>query len=146
MRHKAVVRQLQLIGRTGVVDDKQPGSVWLFTNHFGAESARGEFGAHTRRRLDNPPTMQHCQPVLRFNDSTCLKCHPTLTRKQVLECLPYALAAGHILSVNHEKRFGLIQGDQSFDIAEVEGLLEKSMYFCWAVCGHPVRPISDTPF
>jgi len=84
--------------------------------------------------------MQHRQALLRFNNRTRFKRHPTTTREEALERLPYTLAAYHLLAVNHQNRVGLIQGDQSFNIAEVEGIPEESMDFGWVVCGHPVRP------
>ena len=110
----------------------------LFTNHLSAKPPSREFGSHSRWRLDHPAPVQHCQTFLRYDDSTRFKGHQTTPRKKILERLPYALSAYHIMAGNHENRIGLIQSDQSFNIAEVEGMFEQPMYFRGTVCRHSV--------
>ena len=89
----------QLRWRIRVIDDEEPGSVLLFTNHLSAEPPSPEFGSHSRWRLDHPAPVQHRQTLLRYDNSTRFKGHQTTPRKKVLERLPYALSAYHILAV-----------------------------------------------
>ena len=98
-----------------VIDNEKPGSVLLFTNHLNAEPPSREFGSHSRWRLDHPAPVQHCQTILRYDDSTRFKGHQTTPRKKILERLPYALSAYHSVAGNYENRIGLIQSDQSFN-------------------------------
>lgn len=82
--------------------------------------------------------MQHRQTFLRFHNGARFKRHPASTRKEALEGIAYVFTAYYTLAVNYQNRAGLIQSDESFHIAEVEGMLEESMDFGWAVCGRLV--------
>src|ERR1700730_17808021 len=128
-----------VVRRVRVIDNEKPRSVLLFTNHLSAQPPSREFGSHSRWRPDHPAAVQHRQTFLRYDESTRFKGHQTTPRKKVLERLPYALSAYLILAGNYENRVGLIQTDQtdqSFNIAEVEGVLEEPMYFRGTVCRH----------
>src|SRR5437868_8111988 len=79
----------------------------------------------------------------RFNSRTRFERHPATNRQGALVRLPYALVAYHLVSINEQNRIGLVERDQSFDIAAVESLKEESMDFDGGLRGHLVRPLSD---
>ncbi len=72
----------------------------------------GEFSSRSRWRLDHPVPAQHRQTLLRYNNSTRFKAHPTALRKKVPERVPYVLAADHFLAVDYANRVEFIQSDQ----------------------------------
>src|SRR5437763_17216305 len=125
-----------------IIDHKQPCSIPLFTDHLGTHASRRDFDCHSRRRLDHPACMQYRQAP-RFNSRTRFERHPATNRQGALVRLPYALVAYHLVSINEQNRIGLVERDQSFDIAAVESLKEESMDFDGGLRGHLVRPLSD---
>ena len=88
-------------------------------------------------------TQRPCNTARPCCDSTTARVSRVIgprPRNKLPERPPYALFAYRILALNYHNRVGLIQSDQSFNIAAVEGMLEEPVYFRGIVCRHSVLP------
>ena len=119
----------QLPWRVRIIDNKEPCSVWLLANHFGADAVSRPGVSISWRTLYDPTSVQHRQAFRQFNYGAGFECHPTALRDQTLERLAYVLMAHHFRAANDQNRVELIQTGQRTNIARVESLPEETVDF-----------------